>query len=361
MVESIFVGLDVHARSVVAYALDPVTGQCWQARFEGAGMGELVGWCNRLPGPVQVVYEAGPTGFELARRLQDAGLGVQVAAPSKLPVTGDRVKTDRRDAKDLARWLAAGTIIVPVWIPDRDIEAARDLFRCREDAWLASRSSRQRLGHFLLRHDETWDKACWTKTHLAWLGSRHFADPLTQNVFDEYLNIATEDLRRVNELDKLVTEQSASPRWAPQVQALECLRGISTLTAFGLLAEIGEWTRLTPVTIGSYLGLVPSETSSGQTRHQGGITKTGNTHARRLLIEAAWIHHKPYRPASSPTLQRAFDKAPPQVRARADLANRRLNNEWVKHDAKGHRKIITAAAIARQLAGYCHDLAVMTS
>jgi len=357
MVNPIFVGLDVHARSIAASGLDVVTGEMFERGF-GAQPGPIIEWCLTLPGVPRVVYEAGPTGFGLARAFQDAGLNIVVAAPSKLPIEpGDRIKTDRRDARRLAKWLAGG-IICPVWIPDEPTEAARDLFRCREDIQLTCKAAQQRLDNFLLRHNLHWTKTLWSVEHLNWLN--HLQVGELQNVFDEYLALVIDTRSRLARLDKTIASEAETPRWAPVTHALQCLRGFSTLSAYGLAVEIGEWTRLDPTRIGAYLGLVPCEHSSGQTRHQGGITKTGNTHARRLLIEAAWRHKRIYRP-TSPKLVRAQARVPAPIASRAQQANRRLYQQWNNFTARKTRPVIAAAAIARQLSTYCYDLAVMTS
>jgi len=352
----IFIGLDVHARTVRAAALDADTGELRQAGFTAA-KDPLINWCLSFPGPASVVYEAGPTGFGLARALSEAGLEVTVAAPSKLPVEpGDRVKTDKRDAIKLARWLAAG-IVTPVWIPDVATEAARDLYRCREDIQLAGKAASMRLTHFLLRHDLVWDKTAWTREHMAWL--RHQRFDQGQDVFDEYLEIKVESMTRLARVEQLINQEAALPRWAGVVAALKCLRGIDTLTGYGLAVEIGDWQRLAPNSVGAYLGLVPCEYSSGQTRHQGSITKTGNEHVRRLLVEAAWNHARTYR-ADSPKLVRAFAAVPAPIAARADYANRALKRDWDNFKLRKQRSVVAAIAIARELAGYCRDLAVMT-
>ena len=357
MVNHIYVGLDVHARTIAACGLDPETGQLYEHGF-GPNPEPIIEWCLRLPGPVSVVYEAGPTGFGLARSFIQAGIDIIVAAPSKLPITpGDKVKTDKRDARKLAHWLAGG-LATPVWIPDEQTETARDLFRCREDLQLVCKAAQQRLDNYLLRHGHHWTKTLWTIQHFNWLSHLRLQDG--QDVFDEYLALVIDSRARLARLDKQISRLAETPRWAGVTRALECLRGISTLSAFGLAVEIGDWTRLDQTTIGSYLGLVPSEHSSGGSRQQGGITKTGNIHARRLLIEAAWCHERLLR-AHSPKLARAYAKVPAPIASRAEQANRRLYHQWQHFKTHHTRGVVAATAIARELASFCYDLAIMTT
>jgi transposase len=353
-----FVGLDVHARSVKAFALDVSTGEVWRKSLDNDA-GQLIDWCLTLPGPIRVVYEAGPTGYGMARAFAETGLDLVVAAPSKLPVVpGDRVKTDKRDAKRLSEALAAGQVTA-VWVPSEDQEAARDLFRCREDAQIEFKAAAHRLSKLLLRNGLVWDRDTWTKTHLEWIGRVRFVDSCRQAALDSYLEHVEHLRRRRAHLDKPIEAEAAKPAWKAVVDALKCLRGVGVLTAFGLAVEVGDWERLDPRKAGAYFGLVPSERSSGESRWQGGITKTGNGHVRRLLVEAAKQHLRPYWPSSSLSLRRAYAEVSPAVAARADQANRRLAAQARKHGkAKKHTNRNTVA-LARELAGFCRDLAVL--
>ena len=362
MVQRTSIGLDVHARSVVACALDQVTGELWEKRF-GREPDRLVDWVKSLPGPVLAAYEAGPTGFGLARRLVAEGVACQVVAPSKLlPVPGDRVKTDRRDARHLCELVAAG-LTTPVRVPDPAEEEARDVVRAREDARGDLMRARHRLSKLLLRHDVVWDgKATWGKTHMRWLASQRFDSSALQAAFDNDLAAVRQVEARRDELDTLIVEMAAGGPYATTVAALGCLRGVSTLTGYALAVEIGDWSRFTGRTIGSFVGLVPSERSSGQTRSQGGVTKTGNAHVRRLLVEAAWHHRRPYRGAhASPVLEARQALAPAPVRVRAEVANRRLARRWAGFDARGKKPAVANAAIARELAGHVWTLAMMAT
>jgi transposase len=351
------VGLDVHARSVVAAALDGVTGKISRARLTPAHH-DVLGWVAALPGPVAVAYEAGPTGFGLARFLTAAGVDCRVAAPSKLQrPAGDRVKTDARDALHLARLLRLDEVVA-VRVPTEVEESARDLVRCREAARADLMRARHRLSKLLLRHGIVYSGGkAWTGAHDRWLLTQHFDLASTQAAFDDaYETVVLAGARR-GRLDDKITTLAADGEFTPLVRRLACLRGISTLTGFALAVEIGDWDRFTGASIGAYLGLVPSEHSSGQTRSQGPITKTGNTHARRLLVEAAWHHRRPYRP--SVVLRRRWDLAPAAARARAHLGNQRLHARWVSYAERKKRPVIANVAVARELAGWCWSLAVL--
>ena len=244
-------------------------------------------WLRTLPAPVRVVYEAGPTGYGLARACAEAGISCVVAAPSKIRPAADRVKTDRRDAERLARLLRLGEI-TPVRVPGPEEEAARDLVRAREDARGDLMRARHRLSKLLLRHGAVYDATAWTRAHDAWLRKQRFQGGPLAIVFDECYGRMIDAKTRRDTLDKAITELAASEPYVDVVERLVCLRGVSTLTAFALTVELGDWNRFRPESLGPFLGLTPSENSSGERRRQGGITKTGNSHARRLLIEAAW-------------------------------------------------------------------------
>jgi len=256
----------------------------------------ILAWLRALPGPVAVVYEAGPTGFGLARFLTARGTRCVVAAPSKLHrPAGDRVKTDTRDALLLARLLRLGEITA-VTVPSLAQEAARDLVRVREDVRADLMRARHRTSKLLLRQGIVWSGGtAWTGAHHLWLSKQHFDLPGLQAAYDTTLETVLLAQARRDRLDQRVAEMAHEDQWWPTVTRLQCLRGISTLTAFGLAAQVGDWTRFSGSTIGAFLGLVPTESSSGEGRSQGSITKTGNTHARRLLVEAAWHHRRPYR------------------------------------------------------------------
>ncbi|NMH81304.1 IS110 family transposase [Pseudonocardia xinjiangensis] len=317
----------------------------------------IVSWVGSLPGPVAVAYEAGPTGFALARALAAAGVRCEVVAPSKMErPPGDRVKTDRRDAERLARLLRIAEL-PGVRVPGEAEEAARDLVRAREDARTDLMRARHRLPKLLLRQGLVWENCAWAGAHEAWLRALRLDRVGVQVAFDEAFDAVLSVHARRDRLDAAIVEMAATSGFAPVVDRLCCLRGVGILTGFGLAVEVGDWRRFTGSTIGSYLGLVPSESSSGARRSQGGITKAGNSHARRLLVEAAWHHRKPYRPSHELIRRRAGQ--PAAVRERAERGNRRLHRRWTRLDARGKRSTISAVAIARELAGWSWSLALM--
>lgn len=354
------VGLDVHARSVAAAAIDGVTGELIQTKLTPSH-DHIRSWVQALPGPVAVTYEAGPTGFGLYRALSAVGVRCVVAAPSKLQKpSGDRVKTDAKDAVHLARLLRLDEV-TSVAIPSVDQESARDLVRAREDCRGDLMRARHRLSKLLLRHGIVYyDGQAWTGRHDTWL--RHDALPqltskATRLAFDsDYETVLAVKARR-DRLDTAIAEMAADSEFTDLVRRLGCLRGISTLTGFALAVEIGDWHRFTGNTIGSFVGLVPSEYSSGQSRVQGSITKTGNTHVRRLLVEAAWHHRTRY--TVGKTMRDRWDLAPAAARTRGDEGNRRLHARWVKFIERRKKNTIANVAIARELAGWSWSLAVL--
>jgi transposase len=351
------VGLDVHARSVAAAAVDGVTGELFQARLTPSH-DHIRSWIRELPGPVAVAYEAGPTGFGLYRTLTGAGVRCVVVAPSKLQrPSGDRVKTDARDAVHLARLLRLDEV-TPVAVPSVDQEAARDLVRAREDCRGDLMRVRHRLSKLLLRHGIVYsDGRAWTGAHDAWLRRQRFTSPAVRMAFEsDYDAVLTVEARRTR-LDEAIAVMAADSEFTPVVRRLGCLRGVSTLTGFALAVEVGDWHRFTGKTIGSFVGLVPSEYSSGASRTQGPITKTGNTHMRRLLVEAAWHHRARY--VAGKALRGRWELAPPAARARGDAGNRRLHERWTAFNLRRKRHVIANVAVARELAGWCWSLAVM--
>ena len=351
------VGLDVHARSVAAAAIDGVTGELFQTKLTPAH-DHIRSWIQKLPGPVAVAYEAGPTGFGLYRSLTGVGIRCLVAAPSKLQrPAGDRVKTDAKDAVHLAKLLRLDEITA-VAVPSVEQETARDLVRVREDCRGDLMRARQRLSKLLLRQGIVYyDGNAWTGRHDIWLRRQRFDHPALQLAFEsDYETVLTTTARR-DRLDTAIAAMAADSEFTDVVRRLSCLKGVSTLTAFALAVEIGDWRRFTGNSIGSFVGLVPSEHSSGSSRAQGPITKAGNTHARRLLVEAAWHHRARYAPGK--TMRERWELAPPAARVRGDQGNRRLHARWVRFSDRKKMPVIANVAIARELAGWCWSLAVM--
>ena len=358
IVQGTSVGLDVHALSVVVHAVDEETGKVARTRL-CPDHGEMLGWLRQLRAPVRVTYEAGPTGFGLARAIAEAGMECLVAAPSKLQrPAGDRIKTDARDAAHLARLRRLGEITA-VRVPERDIEAVRDLVRAREDARADLMRVRHRLSKLLLRQGIVYSGGtAWTGVHEAWLRKQRFADHYLAAAFDHSFDAVLAATAARDRLDEQILDVAASPRFADPVNRLGCLRGISALTGLALTVEIGDWSRFTGSSIGAYVGLVPSEYSTGTSRVQGSITKAGNTHARRLLIEAAW-HHRKSDSTSGPSLRARWAKVDPALRARGHAGNRRLHKRRRSFTDRGKNPLVANVAVARELAGWCWSLATM--
>jgi transposase len=350
MVQGRSIGLDVHARAVVAVAIDGQSGEI-QRRTMTPDRGGILAWIGSLPEGVKVVYEAGPTGFGLARLLLGSGVECVVVAPSKLQrPAGDRVKTDAKDALQLARLLHLGEV-TEVTVPSVEQEAARDLVRAREDVRGDLMSARHRLSKLLLRQGIVYyDGKAWTGVHDRWLRQQHFEQSGLQIAYDTAYETMLMALARPDRLDKSITTMAADSPFTPVVHRLGCRRGVSTLTAFGLAVEIGDWQRLSGRSIGAYLGMIPSEHSSAQSRSLGAITKTGNGHARRLLIEAARHHRPPYRVPGA-DLRRPWEHAPAAAAARGHAGTRRLHARWHSFIDRKNTPVIANAAIARELAG----------
>ena len=356
MAEGTWVGLDVHARKVVAGVLDAGNGELRSLRAPTVPA-ETVESLRQFRAPVRVAYEAGPSGYGLARSCAAAGIACTVAAPSKIPrAPGDRVKTDRRDAERLARLLRLGELVA-VRVPEPHEESARDLVRAREDARGELMRARHRLSKLLLRHGLVYDASAWTLAHDAWLRRQQFDSRPLALAFDESYAAVLQAKTRRDTLDVAIAELATEPPFAEAVGRLCCLRGVSTLTAFALTVELGDWTRFRPQALGPFLGLTPSEHSTGEQRRLGGITKTGNSHARRLLVEAAWQQRRPLR--ESATLARRRQGQPAAIRAQADRSARRLHARWHALERRGKRRTIVAVAVARELAGHCWALATM--
>ena len=351
------VGLDVHARSVAGCGLDGQTGEVFERRLS-ADPAQIGAWITSLPQPVSVAYEAGPTGYGLARYLAAVQIRCQVAAPSKLQrPPGNRVKNDKRDAFQLARLVRLGDI-VEVTVPTLEQEAARDLVRARDAARADLMRARHRLSKFLLRHGIVYSGGkAWTGDHDQWLRSQRFDLAGARATFDSCYEQVLFTVDRRDRLDRLIADLAPGSEYAAIMHRLCCLRGISLLTGFGLAVEIGDWTRFTGSAIAAYLGLVPSESSSGESRSQGSITKAGNRHARRLLVEAAWHHNKPYRP--SPPLRARWRAAGPVAAARGHLGNQRLRHRWLALNQRKKEPAIACVAVARELTGWCWSLATL--
>lgn len=347
-----WVGLDVHAAKVVAAIADSESGELAVQRM-GGQTEQVAEFCAGLPAPVRVAYEAGPTGFGLARALAARGIECTVAAPGKIERPAqDRVKTDRRDAERLVRLLMIGGLHA-VRVPTPAEEALRDLVRAREDVRGDLMRARHRVGKLLLRHDLRFDGNNWTQRHLDWLGRVELPEPVAQSVLLDGIGAIDALLVRRSDLESQMGGLIEGSPWEQSVAYLRCLRGIDTLSALGLCAEVGDFERFArPARLMSYLGLVPSEDSSGERRRQGSITKSGSRHARRLLVEAAWHYRRA--PRKGTALRRRQEGQPQAVCAISWKAQQRLHRSWVRLDSeRGKRRTLCAVAVARELSGFC--------
>jgi len=328
------VGLDVHAAQTHAAVVDRGSGEVRVSKLRMPPV-EVASFLAGLGSGVVAVYEAGPTGFGLARAARERGVDVRVVAPGSIPKgSGDRVKTDRRDAIRLARLLAAGELRF-AFVPSVADEQFRDLVRAIEDARGDLMRARHRLGKFLLRRGERFPGpgSAWTAKHLAWLRGLRFDDACSHATFTDYL--ASIELLAGRRASLLVAleQQALVCRHAPTIARLRCFRGIETLSAAGVCADIGDFGRFPrPTLLSGFLGIVPSERTSDTKRRQGAITKAGPPHARRLLVEAA--HHYRHRPNLGTTLARRQAGQDPRVIAIAWRAQRRLHQRWqhLHHD-----------------------------
>jgi transposase len=305
---------------------------------------------------VRCCYEAGPTGFGLYRHLVERGIDCQVVAPGLVPTRpGDRVKTDPRDARKLARLLAGG-LLEPIYVPSPAAEAARDLVRAREDARLDRMRDRHRLSKFCLRHGRRLPWASWGVARRKWLSEQRFDFPAQQQTFDTYLHTVDLVDRRIEELERSIRETAEQGPWRVLVARLRCLRGLDTLSALGIAVEIGDFSRFgTAEEFMAFVGLVPSEHSSGERRSQGSITKVGNAHVRRLLVEAAW--HARRRPKVGYELARRQRGQDALVVERAWRCQQRLYSRWLRMAARGKPSQKIVVACARELAGFVWAIA----
>ena len=357
-----YVGLDVHKETIAVAVAEP-------GRGEPVYRGEIANKPKKVEklvaklsesyggGLLQFCYEAGPCGYVLYRQLLACGHDCQVVAPSRIPrAPGERIKTDRRDALKLARLLRAGDLTA-VWVPDRDQEMMRDLSRARDDMKGQERKARQQLGAFVLRHGHHWPrgKSRWSQAHYDWLESLRFEHPWQQVTLQEYIDAAKAASARVAQLSDHLMR--ALPEWslAPVVDSLIALRGIDKLAAIILLAELGDISRFdSPKQLMGFLGLVPSEHSSGPRRRQGGITLTGNGRARRMLVESAWSYRFPARQTMH--LKRKALNASEAAKKIAWAAQKRLCGRYRTLTRAGKNTKLVCVAIARELAGFIWDI-----
>ena len=356
----IFVGLDVHKDTITVALAEE--GQRGEVREYGqiantpADLKKLVDKLGRTGRTLRFCYEAGPCGYGIQRQLTAAGHPCVVVAPSLIPrKPGERIKTDRRDACNLARLHRAGEL-TSVWVPDPAHEAMRDLARARLAAVRALRQARQQLSGFLLRHGRHYNRPAWTLMHRRWLAGLRFDQEIHHVVLEDLIATVEAATERRDRLTRQI--EVVLPAWslAPVVRALQALRGIALVNAATIIAELGDLTRFAnPRHLMAYLGLVPSEQSSGQRRRQGGITKAGNGAARRLLIEAAWCYRFPARVSRELLLRQ--EGLASTIRDTAWKAQLRLCRRYRRLAQTGKLPTVVTTAIARELSGFVWAIA----
>jgi len=358
---STYVGLDVHKESIDVTIAEEGPGG--EVRHFGAIGGEvdavakLARRLRRRGRELRFVYEAGPCGFEIYRFLREHGLVCAVVSPSQIPRrASDRVKTDRRDSESLARLYRAGELR-PIYVPEPEDEAIRDLARAREDVRRARQKARQQVRALLLRHGRRYPGKCaWTQAHRRWLCDLKLDYPAQRIALEESLAAIDEATGRLERIEGALVEQASAWRFASVIAALQALRGIDEIAAVILITELGDLTRFgSPRELMAYLGLVPSEHSSGGRRRLGAITKSGNTHARRLLVEAAWAYRHPARIGHR--LQVRSQALAPRVREIAWKAQLRLCSRYRKLVARAKPHPVIVTALARELVGFVWAIA----
>lgn len=349
-----WVGMDVHAENIVVAAIrgDSETLLCrWDTPHTRKGLERLVERFGEF-GEVRCVYEAGPCGYDLRRFLEAKGIRCDVAAPSLIPrKPGDRVKTDKKDAEKLARLHRMGELST-VCVPTPTQEALRDLVRSREDAREDLMRRRHRLSKFLLRQGRRYEGRKWTQGHVSWIRSQTFADNNSETVLGEYIVAIEQERERIRRLEERIEEESKSKELAPTVGRLRTLRGVDTLTAMTVLSEVIDLHRFaSPRELMAFIGLVPRERSSGGKERRGSITKTGNAHLRRVLVESAWHYHRlSWVPTRSIQIRRQGQL--PEVLEIARRAERRLHKKYTRMISRGKPKGVAAVAVARELTGF---------
>jgi transposase len=356
-----FIGMDVHKKTITIAIADE--GRQTQPRLYGTISNDLDAlnkFCRKMVSTstqIHFVYEAGPCGYGIYRHLNEKGFNCMVAAPSMIPKkSGDRIKNDSRDAVMLARLHRAGDLTA-VFVPDVQDEAMRDLSRARGDAVIVAKKAKQRLKAFLLRNGVVFaGKSQWSKAYFNWLADIAMPHPAQQIALQEYIDAVHESLRRVDRLTDQIRQMVTGWRLAPMVKALQAARGVSLVVAVTVLAELGDLGRFKkPSQLMAYLGLVPSEHSSGPNIRRGGITKTGNGHVRKALVEAAWAYRMQAR--VSRVLLKRQQGVPQKVCRIAWKAQIRLCARFRRLAAKGKPKQKVVTAIARELSAFLWAIA----
>jgi transposase len=350
-----WIGIDDHAdKWTIAHyeGMNEEPTREWELMPSESGYRKLIGWLKGLGGEVRVVYEAGPCGYDMYRRLRRSGLTCDVAAPSLTPrKPGDRVKTNRRDARKLARLHRARELTLIV-VPDQRQEAVRDLVRAREAAQKDVLAARHQLSKLLLRYGHRYrDGKQWTRGHWAWIGQVTLPEEPSNEVKKRFVQTIDTRVEVVADYDRLIAEQASSVEYAPLVAALSVLRGVDRLTAMTILVELGDLRRFTTARqVMAALGLVPGEDSTGDKIKRLSITKTGNAHVRRVIVEAGWQYQRVIR--NGPRIKQRRKGQPAELIAIADKCDARLHRRFTRLTSRGKRSVVAVVAVARELAGF---------
>jgi len=350
-----WIGIDDHADKLtiaqyVGTQKEPAKE--WEVVPNESGLRQLVRWLKNLQGAVRCVYEAGPCGYELYRLLTSSGIECSVAAPSLTPrKPGERIKTNRRDARKLAE-LLRGNLLTMIVVPDRRRESIRDLMRARDDARRNLVAARHRLSKFLLRHGFRYrEGSAWSTRHWQWIRSIKMPEPYEQIILTESIAAVVQRQLELKRFDDFVSEAAKEVEYAPLVKQLTALRGIDTLSAMTILAELGDLRRFPSAPqMMAAVGLVPSEYSTGDKTRRFGITKTGNAHVRHVAVQAAWQYQ--HSPRSGSRLQKRRSDQAAEVLRIAQTADHRLHRKYVRLTSRGKRSTVAATAVARELVGF---------
>lgn len=350
--EKKFIGLDVH-KETISVAVFGTKGNDPEAEKDIVNdrvkIKKLFSQWN--PKDLKVCYEAGPTGFALYRQLKGLGIDVQVIAPGRIHrAPADRIKTDRRDARMLGRMLR-NDMLTAIYVPTEENESVRDFMRARDDLRNDLRRSKQRLLQFLLRKGHKYSQKAWTQTFIKWLNAVEWKEPMELKTFQCYLHKVQSQQADMKDMDIKIQEISLLAPYADRVRRLRCFRGIDTLTAMYLVTEIGDFRRFpTAQSFMSFLGMVPGEYSSGASRHQTGITKTGSGNLRRILTESAWSCR--FVGPGGDDLRERRKNQPPELIKYVERAQKRLTNKYQKMLSRRKSIQITITAVGRELAGF---------